>query len=136
MAELKRTLNLSEVVFFAAGVILGAGIYAVVGKAAGVSGNMLWLSFSVSAVTAILSLFAYAELVALFPKSGGEFSFVKEATGLTWANAIGIMVALSGIVSSATIAIGFSGYLGELIDFPQKIAAHHRTYFCCQCTGY
>jgi hypothetical protein len=30
MAELKRTLNYAEVTFFAAGVILGAGIYTII----------------------------------------------------------------------------------------------------------
>jgi basic amino acid/polyamine antiporter, APA family len=123
MTELRRTLNLAEVVFFAAGVILGAGIYTVIGKAAGFSGNMLWLSFTISAVTALLSLFAYAELCALFPKSGGEFTYVKEAAGMRWAYVVGVMVALSGIISSATISIGFAGYLSELIEFPARITA-------------
>lgn len=123
MSELKRTLNLTEVVFFASGVILGAGIYTVIGKAAGAGGNMLWLSFIISAFTALLSLFAYAELVSMFPKSGGEFSFVKETINIKWAYAIGIMVALSGIVSSATISIGFAGYFSQLIEFPEKLTA-------------
>lgn len=123
MSGLKRTLNLTEVVFFATGVILGAGIYTVIGKAAGAGGNMLWLSFSIAAFTAILSLFAYAELVSLFPQSGGEFSFIKEAVNIKWAYLVGTMVALSGIVSSATISIGFAGYLSELVAFPEKIAA-------------
>ena len=35
MAGLKRTLNFAEVTFFAAGVILGAGIYTIIGLAAG-----------------------------------------------------------------------------------------------------
>lgn len=123
MPELKRTLNLAEVVFFAAGVILGAGIYAIVGKAAGAGGNMLWASFAISAFTALLSLFAYAELSALFPSSGGEFSFVKEAVGLRWAYVIGAMVALSGIMSSATISIGFAGYLSQLAQAPRHMMA-------------
>lgn len=123
MSELKRTLNLVEVVFFAAGVILGAGIYTVIGKAAGQGGNMLWLSFVIAAVIALFSLFAYAELVSMFPESGGEFSFVKHAVNLKWAFVVGTMVTLSGIVSSATISIGFAGYLSELVDVPKRLAA-------------
>jgi APA family basic amino acid/polyamine antiporter len=123
MGELKRTLNLTEVIFFAAGVILGAGIYTVIGKAAGLSGNMLWVSFLIAAVTAVMSLFAYAELSALYPGSGGEYDFVKEAVSPRWAYVVGSMVALSGIISSATISIGFSGYLSELIDWPKTLTA-------------
>ncbi|ASS48212.1 MAG: hypothetical protein A3D31_18845 [Candidatus Fluviicola riflensis] len=123
MAELKRTLNLAEVVFFASGVILGAGIYTVIGKAAGASGNTLWISFMIAAFTALLSLFAYAELVSVFPKAGGEYSYVRESIHLKWAYVVGTMVALSSIISSATISIGFAGYLSHLLDFPQQIAA-------------
>jgi APA family basic amino acid/polyamine antiporter len=123
MGELKRTLNLTEVVFFASGVILGAGIYTIIGKAAGAGGNMLWLSFAIAAVTALLTLFAYAELVSIYPSSGGEFTFVNETAGLKWAYVVGVMVALSGIISSATISLGFAGYFSELVEFPQKIIA-------------
>jgi basic amino acid/polyamine antiporter, APA family len=123
MSGLKRTLNLTEVVFFASGVILGAGIYTIIGKAAGASGNMLWLSFSIAALTALLSLFAYAELSSVYPSSGGEFTYVQKVAGQKWAYAIGAMVSLTGIISAATISIGFAGYLSELVDLPQKITA-------------
>jgi len=123
MGELKRTLNLAEVTFFAAGVILGAGVYAVIGKAAGLSGTMLWASFLIAALTAVMSLFAYAELSALYPGSGGEYDFIKEVVSPRWAYVVGGMVALSGIISSATISIGFSGYLAQLTDWPQTLTA-------------
>lgn len=123
MSELKRTLGLTEVVFFASGVILGAGIYTIIGKAAGASGYMLWLSFIIAAVTALLTVFAYAELSSMFPSSGGEFTFVNNAVGIKWAFVVGIIVALSGIVSSATISLGFAGYLSGLLSFPVSIAA-------------
>jgi basic amino acid/polyamine antiporter, APA family len=123
MAGLKRTLNLAEIIFFAAGVILGAGVYTVIGQAAGQAGNMLWLSFSIAALTALFSLFAYAELCALYPYSGGEFSFVSESLGIRWAYVVGTMVVLSGIISAATISIGFAGYLSELVEAPEKLSA-------------
>ncbi len=118
MGELKRTLNLTEVVFFATGVILGAGIYTIIGEAAGGGGNMLWLSFAIAALTALLTLFAYAELSSLYPSSGGEFTYIKESAGVKWAYVVGLMVVLSGIISSATISLGFAGYFSELIEFP------------------
>ena len=42
---LRRELTLKEVVLSGVGVILGAGIYALIGEAAGLAGNALWLSF-------------------------------------------------------------------------------------------
>jgi basic amino acid/polyamine antiporter, APA family len=121
--KLRRTLNLWQVAFFVIGVILGAGIYAVIGKAAGQAGNMLWLAFAFSSVTALLSLFAYAELVSMFPSAGGEYAFLKEAAGKKWARLVGTMVAISGVVASATIAIAFAGYFGELVDIPQQVTS-------------
>lgn len=121
MPSLKRSLNLTEVVFFASGVILGAGIYTVIGKAAGLAGNMLWLSFLFASLTALFTIFAYAELASLFPKAGGEFFYVKETLGKKIAYMIGSVVALGGIVAAATIALGFSGYFSELLEVPQAI---------------
>jgi basic amino acid/polyamine antiporter, APA family len=123
MTELRRTLGLGEVSFFAAGVILGAGIYTVIGEAAGIGGNMLWLSFLIASFTALLTAFAYAELVALFPKAGGEFSYVKESINAKLAYVIGIAVALSGIVAGATIAVGFAGYFSQLLQFNETLTA-------------
>jgi amino acid transporter len=123
MTQLKRTLNLAEVVFFASGVILGAGIYAVIGKAAGHGGNMLWLSFLISAFTALLTVFAYAELSAAYPKAGGEFFYVKETIGNKPAYFIGTIVSLGGMIAAATIAIGFAGYLSELADISKYVSS-------------
>ena len=72
MGKLRRTLGLAEVIFFGTGSILGAGIYAIIGKVAGFSGNMLWLSFAIASLTALMSAFSYAELSSLFPRSGAE----------------------------------------------------------------
>lgn len=40
---LKRELGLLEVTLSGVGIILGAGIYALIGKAAGLAGNSVWL---------------------------------------------------------------------------------------------
>lgn len=123
MSELNRTLGLGEVIFFACGVILGAGIYTVVGKAAGDGGNMLWMSFLISSVTALLTIFAYAELCALYPKAGGEFFYVKEIVGIKTAYGAAFIVAMTGIVSAATISLGFAGYLSQLLEFNRLVFA-------------
>lgn len=84
MSKLKRTLGLTEAVFFGTGSILGAGIYAIVGKVAGFSGNMIWLSFAIASVTALMSAFSYAELSSMFPSAGGEYVYAKNAFNKKW----------------------------------------------------
>ena len=50
--ELRRTLGLVQVVLYGVGLILGAGIYVVIGDAAAISGNVIWISFILAAVVA------------------------------------------------------------------------------------
>lgn len=123
MAELKRTLGLAPTIFFGVGSILGAGIYTIIGKVAGLSGNMLWLSFTIASITALLTAFSYAELSAAYPKAGGEYVYAKKAFGKTMGVVLGVIISLNGIVSGATVATGFAGYLSELVNVNVMIGA-------------
>src|SRR5688500_5001891 len=115
MAQLKRTLGLAECIFFGTGSILGAGIYAIVGKVAGFSGNMVWLSFLIASFTAMMTAFSYAELSSMHPKSGGEYVYVKEAFNKKLGAAIGLIISVNGMVSGATVSLGFAGYFSKLL---------------------
>jgi basic amino acid/polyamine antiporter, APA family len=123
MANLKRTLGLTEAVFFGTGSILGAGIYAIVGKVAGFSGNMIWLSFAIASLTALMSAFSYAELSSMFPKAGGEYVYAKNAFNQKMAVALGLIIAVNGMISGATVAIAFAGYFSQLLEINLFIAA-------------
>ena len=123
MAKLKRTLGLSECIFFGVGSILGAGIYTLIGKVAGLSGNFIWLSFLIASVSALFTAFSYAELSAAFPKAGGEYVYAKKAFGKKTGIFLGITISLNGIISGATVAIGFAGYLSGLIGMSLLLAS-------------
>ena len=102
MAVLKRTLGLTECVFFGVGSILGAGIYTLIGNVAGLSGNFIWLSFLIAAVSALFTAFSYAELSAAFPKAGGEYEYAKKAFGKKTGIFLGLTISLNGIISGAS----------------------------------
>lgn len=123
MGKLRRTLGLAEVIFFGTGSILGAGIYAIIGKVAGFSGNMIWLSFAIASLTALMSAFSYAELSSMFPHAGGEYVYVKNAFNRKMAIAIALIISINGIVSGATVSIAFAGYFSQLLDINLFIAA-------------
>lgn len=123
MAQLKRTLGLAECIFFGTGSILGAGIYAIVGKVAGFSGNMVWLSFLIASFTAMMTAFSYAELSSMHPKSGGEYVYVKEAFNKKLGAAIGLIISVNGMVSGATVSLGFAGYFSKLLPVELRIPA-------------
>ena len=121
MASLDRSLNLGQVIFFGVGSILGAGIYTLIGKVAGHAGNLTWLAFLIASFTALLTAFSYAELSAAYPKSGGEYVYVKRAFGQRMGTFIGLVIASNGIISAATVALGFAGYFTELIHLPLSL---------------
>ena len=117
--ELKRCLSLWEIVVYGVGLILGAGIYVLIGAAAGIAGNMVWLSFLIAAAVAGLTAMSYAELSTIFPKSGAEFLFVKAAFGseaLAWI--IGFCTLIIGFSAASAVAVGFAQYLAFF--FPLK----------------
>ena len=119
--ELKRSLGFWDVLMFGVGGIVGAGIYAIIGQAAGLSGNMLWLSFVVAATVALLTGLSYAEFVSRFPDSGGSFEYIKRGMGKKTALFMAIFMVLTGVVAAAAISISFADYLGRLVNIPAWI---------------
>jgi len=67
---LKRELGLLEVTLSGTGIILGAGIYVLIGDAASLAGNAIWLSFAFAALIAVFTGLSYAELTSMFPTAG------------------------------------------------------------------
>ncbi|CAG0977799.1 putative amino acid permease YhdG [Methanosarcinales archaeon] len=115
---LKRELGLFEVTLSGIGIILGAGIYALIGKASGLAGNSLWMSFSISALIAILTGLSYAELSSMFPKASAEYEYTAHAFGKRLAFIIGWLIILSGAIGASTVALGFGGYFKVLFSMP------------------
>ena len=58
---LKRSLGLMQVTLYGVGLILGAGIYVIIGDVSAISGNAIWISFILAAVIASFTGLSYAE---------------------------------------------------------------------------
>ncbi|MEM5871238.1 MAG: amino acid permease [Candidatus Aenigmatarchaeota archaeon] len=121
--KLKREINLWQATFIGIGLILGAGIYVLIGKAASIAGNGVWLSFALSSLIAIFTGLSYAELSSIFPKAGAEYVYTKHAFGNKIAFVIGWLIVISGFVFSATVAFGFAGYFERLFGAPYQLTA-------------
>lgn len=116
MPELKRTLGLFALVAYGVGDTLGAGIYALVGKIAGMVGPACWLSFLAALFAAGFTALSYAELGARYPYASGEAHYTFEAFGFRlFSHAIGFLVFMSGITSMCAVAHAFAGYLSPII---------------------
>lgn len=116
---LKRTLTLGPVVLYGVGTILGAGIYVLIGEVAGAAGVWAPLSFVIAAGLAAFTGLSFAELSNRYPVSAGEAVYVQQAFNRRHLSlAVGLLVVLTGIVSSATLVNGFAGYFREFIEVP------------------
>lgn len=119
-AELRRSISLPLVTLYGLGTIIGAGIYVLVGKVAGVAGLYAPLAFFVAALLVTFTAFAYAELVARYPRSAGEAVYVQAAFGKPYLSLfVGLLIICIGIVSSATLVSGVVGYLQLFVEIPR-----------------
>ena len=114
MPKLKRTLGLVECTLMGVGVMLGAGIYALVGKAALQSGNAVWLSFLLASLVASCTGLSYAELSSFIPKAGGEYYYTSRALGSFVAFLVSWLLVIGIAIAAATVALGFAGYLNAI----------------------
>ncbi|MFH1381271.1 MAG: APC family permease [Chloroflexota bacterium] len=120
---LARRLGLTATTLTGVGVILGAGIYVLVGVAAGEAGNAVWLSFVLAAIGAAFTGFSYARLSKLRPKDAPEFQYVGMAFGPLPAFLAGWLILWAVTISAAAVALGFAGYLQHWFGVPYLSAA-------------
>lgn len=124
MASLTRNIGLFHLTMYGVGLILGAGIYVLIGEAAGFAGNAIWISFILGAVVALFAGLSYSELTALFPKAAAEYVFVKEGFRSNFIGFIvGWLTIITSIIVAATVSLGFGGYMEELTKIPIIISA-------------
>jgi APA family basic amino acid/polyamine antiporter len=117
--QLLRSLSLLEISFYGIGTILGAGIYVLLGKVANESGMATPSAFLLSTFIVSFSAYSYAHMSRRFPSSAGEAVYIMEGLNSRQFSALtGVAIALSGIVSAATIARGFTGYFAFFSTLP------------------
>jgi amino acid transporter len=117
---LARKITLPFLLFYGLGNILGAGIYVLIGEVAGLAGLYAPFAFVLALVIASFTALSYSELAARYPVSAGEAVYIREGLhSRSLSIAVGLTIALAGLVSAATIARGFAGYLNELLPLPE-----------------
>lgn len=119
---LRRALSLPLVVLYGLGVTIGAGIYVLVGAAAGKAGIHAPLSFCLAALVMAPTAASFAELCGRMPVSAGEAAYVREGFNSPRLSLlVGLMVVAAGSVSAAAVAVGSAGYIRVFIDAPELL---------------
>lgn len=111
----KPTLGVIALMIYGVGNMLGAGIYGLVGKAAGELGNMVWLGFFASMIAAGLTGLSYASLGSRYPRAAGAAYITHRAFGITAISyVVGLAVTMSGLTSLAAASQVFANYAHEI----------------------
>lgn len=121
--KLSRSLGLFNTTVAGVGIILGAGIYALIGEGAALAGNALWLSFLLAGLIAAFTGLCYAELSSIFKKDSGEYDYAEISLGKSVAYLVGLLLFLEGVISAAAVALGFGGYIGTILNINLLMAS-------------
>lgn len=117
--HLRRDVSLFAATVYGIGIILGAGVYALVGEATGLAGNSVWLSFVIAAIVSSFTGVSYMELVSMFPQSAAEYVFAKKAfSNRLLAFNIGWIEIFADIIATSAVSLGFAGYFSALFGVP------------------
>lgn len=116
--ELDRAIGLGAAVVFVVGSVIGSGIFLTTGTMAEVipSTSLLLLAWALGGLLALAGGLTYAEMGAMFPRSGGVYVFLREAYGALPAFLYGwaaLLVVVSGGI--AAVAVGFAEYLSYFV---------------------
>lgn len=114
--ELQRSFGTFQLMMFGVGATVGTGIFFVLQKAVPDAGPAVIVSFIVAGIAAGLSALCYAEVASAIPVSGSTYSYAYHALGEGIAVCIAACVLLEYGVSSAAVAVGWSGYFNELLE--------------------
>ena len=121
-ATLQRRIGPGLLTAYGVGVMVGAGIYVLVGVVVGQAGVWAPLAFVLAGLVALPSALSYAELAARMPEAAGEAAFIERgfsSTGL--ALAAGLAIVLAGMISGAAVLRGGVGYLSAFLPWPEPV---------------
>ena len=115
--QLKKKLSALDLTVFGIGVIIGAGIFTLTGRAAAdYAGPSIAISFALAAFCCGLAALCYAEFASTVPVSGSAYTFSYASLGEVIAWIIGWDLLLELMLGASVVAQGWSQYATLFLD--------------------
>lgn len=113
--SLRREVGLVGAILLGLGSMVGTGVFVSIGIAAGVAGPSLMAATVLAALVAAANGLSSAQLAAAHPVSGGTYEYGYLWLSPAFGFAAGWMFLLAKSASAATAALGFGGYLLDML---------------------
>jgi basic amino acid/polyamine antiporter, APA family len=122
-SRLRRALGTRDAVIIGLGAMIGAGVFAAIGPAAGAAGAGLLIGLAIAGAVAYCNAASSAQLAALYPQAGGTYVYGRERLGQVWGFFAGWAFVSGKLASCAAIALTFGAYAAPGLERPLAIAA-------------
>ena len=118
-----QKLSLLGSVSLGTGVMIGAGIFVLMGQVAELVGDLFPIAFIAGAVVVGFSSYSYVKFSNAYPSSGGVAKFLTKAYGPgTAAGSFSLLMYISMVVAESLVAGTFGAYTLRL--FPQEYTGY------------
>ncbi|MFH7882513.1 MAG: APC family permease, partial [Candidatus Aenigmatarchaeota archaeon] len=125
MQRLKRVLRFRDVLIFGIGIIIGAGIYTIIGKVAGIGGYSSWISVVLAGILSLLTGLSFAEMASIYPDTSSYYKVIRDALktfgGKIWGFIVQWSLILVCIFAISTVSIAFGGYFSKFVPLNETL---------------
>jgi amino acid transporter len=119
----KQKLSLIGSVSLGTGVMIGAGIFVLMGQIAELVGDLFPIAFIAGAIVVAFSSYSYVKFSNAYPSSGGVAKFLTKAYGPgTASGSFSLLMYVSMVVAESLVAGTFGAYALRL--FPEEYAGY------------
>lgn len=120
-SELKKTLNVFDLIVIGIGAVVGTGIFAIIGAAitgnaeSTGAGHAIVISMILAAIACIVPALCYSEIASMIPVAGSAYTYTYATMGEFMAWMVGWILMLEYAIGNITVASAWSGYFMQFL---------------------
>ena len=134
-SELKKTLNVFDLIVIGIGAVVGTGIFTIIGTTITGSpespgaGHAIVLSMVLAAIACIFPALCYSEIAAMIPVAGSAYTYTYATMGEFMAWMVGWILMLEYAIGNITVASAWTGYFIQFLKGFRHILPDFITHF-------
>lgn len=120
-SELKKTLNVFDLIVIGIGAVVGTGIFTIIGTAikggpeSVGAGPAIIISMVLACIACVFSALCYSEIAAMIPVAGSAYTYTYATMGEFMAWMVGWILMLEYAIGNITVACAWTGYFAQFL---------------------